>query len=91
MQPIPFQPLRSWQDELREAITDPHALLTQLDLPMSLLPGAQAGDALFKLRVPYPYLSRIEKGNPNDPLLRQILPLQQETLAPPGYSQDPLK
>lgn len=91
MQPIPFQPLRSWQDELREAITDPHALLTQLDLPMSLLPGALAGDALFKLRVPYPYLSRIEKGNPNDPLLRQILPLQQETLTPPGYSQDPLE
>lgn len=45
----------------------------------------------FKLLVPRPYLSRIEHGNPNDPLLVQILPSAREMLAVTGYSKDPLE
>lgn len=91
MQPIPIQPLNTWQDELRHAIHDPAELLRRLELPADLLAGAIAGDALFDLRVPEPYLARIEKGNANDPLLLQVLPVQQETLERDGYTSDPLE
>ena len=91
MQSISITSVRSWQDELRESITDPAQLLKRLALPDDLLDGAIAGDALFDLRVPEPYLSRIEKGNPRDPLLLQVLPLQQETQELPGYTTDPLE
>ncbi|TNF06456.1 MAG: EF-P beta-lysylation protein EpmB, partial [Gammaproteobacteria bacterium] len=45
----------------------------------------------FPLRVPMAYLHKIEKGNPHDPLLRQVLPLGTELLATPGYNNDPLE
>ena len=91
MQSISITSVRSWQDELRESITDPAQLLKRLALPDDLLDGAIAGDALFDLRVPEPYLSRIERGNPRDPLLLQVLPQQQETQELPGYTTDPLE
>jgi EF-P beta-lysylation protein EpmB len=91
MQPISLTPVRSWQDELRDSITNPAQLLKRLELPNDLLDGAIAGDALFDLCVLEPYLSRIEKGNPRDPLLLQVLPQQQETQELPGYTTDPLE
>lgn len=45
----------------------------------------------FPLRVPHSFVRKMQKGNINDPLLLQILPLQQELLAVPGYTQDPLE
>ncbi len=45
----------------------------------------------FKLLVPRPYLSRIEYGNPNDPLLLQILPSAAEMKKVIGYTKDPLE
>ncbi|PSL12754.1 L-lysine 2,3-aminomutase [Marinobacterium halophilum] len=79
-----------WQTELRHAITDPAQLLAELDLPQDLLQGALQADRQFALKVPRPYLSRIRKGDQDDPLLRQILPLQQELLEVPGFGHDPL-
>ena len=90
MTQIPITQVRSWQDELRDAITDPAELLSHLELPTDLLDAAIQADALFALKVPRPYLARIEKGNPLDPLLLQVLPQHQETLPQPGYTQDPL-
>lgn len=87
---IALTPLTSWQDELKNAITCPEILLKELELPSNLLAGAKLGDALFSLRVPRPYLNRIEKGNPNDPLLKQILPIKDEASNVPGYVSDPL-
>ncbi|KAA0874637.1 EF-P beta-lysylation protein EpmB [Nitrincola tapanii] len=93
---IPLHPLAndsealSWQEVLRDAIRDAPSLLKALELPETLLEGAQLGHQLFPIRVPEPYLSRIEKGNPNDPLLRQVLPLATEHTAVPGFVADPL-
>lgn len=70
-----------WQQDLAQAIRDPAELLTRLRLPQSLLPAARTAAAQFPLRVPLPYLKRIEAGNPDDPLLRQVLPLAEETTA----------
>ncbi len=79
-----------WQTELRHLVTDPAELLQALELPPNLLAGAQMAERAFELRVPRPYLSRIRKGDPEDPLLKQILPLQQELLDVPGFGPDPL-
>ncbi|WP_286236787.1 EF-P beta-lysylation protein EpmB [Neptuniibacter halophilus] len=79
-----------WQQLLSNTIDEPEALLRELDLPLSLLDGADQGARLFALKVPRPFLQRMEKGNPNDPLLRQVLPLEAETLEIRGYVTDPL-
>lgn len=81
---------QEWKNELARAIRSPAELLDLLDLPQSYLSGANLGNDLFPLRVPLPYLSRISKGDPNDPLLRQILPLGQEAEIITGYSDDPV-
>jgi len=80
----------SWQQELSALVRDPAELLQLLELPEELLAAAQAADLLFPLRVPRPFLERIEKGNLADPLLQQILPLGAESQITSGYSPDPL-
>ncbi|MFP3977753.1 EF-P beta-lysylation protein EpmB [Marinobacter sp. KMM 10035] len=83
---------RSWQQLLSDSITSPWELLSRLDLPADQwLAGAEAGHQLFQLRVPEPFLARMEKGNPADPLLRQVLPLHAETVAARGFVTDPLQ
>lgn len=79
-----------WQRELARAVTDPAQLLQMLDLPASLLPGAQRAARLFRLRVPLGYVVRMCPGDAADPLLRQVLPLDAETRDTPGYSNDPV-
>lgn len=74
-----------------DVIRDPKTLLEQLDLPATLLPQAQQAAQTFGLKVPNPYLNRIRKGDIDDPLLRQVLPLGEEMEITPGYSSDPLE
>ncbi len=79
-----------WQSALDEAIRDPAELCRLLDLDPAL--GAEAATATgqWPLLVPRPYLSRICRGDPTDPLLLQVLPRAAELAAVPGYSADPL-
>jgi len=79
-----------WKNQLAQAIRDPQTLIKTLELPPELLPGATAAARLFPLRVPPSYLGRIKKGDPNDPLLRQILPLGLEIDDFPDYNDDPV-
>jgi EF-P beta-lysylation protein EpmB len=44
----------------------------------------------FPLQVPRPYLARIRHGDPQDPLLTQVLPVQQELDTVEGFDDDPL-
>ncbi|GHC30572.1 EF-P beta-lysylation protein EpmB [Kushneria pakistanensis] len=81
----------SWQSQLSGAIRDPKALLAAVGLDERWLPGAQGGHQAFEVRVPQAYLSRIKRDDPNDPLLRQVLPLDAETRAVAGYVTDPLE
>lgn len=80
----------SWQSLLSRSITDPEHLLRRLELDPALLAGARAGAADFPLRVPEPFIERMHKSDPNDPLLRQVLPLGEELLEHPDYVLDPL-
>lgn len=80
----------AWQEELANLVTDPKELLALLDLDADLLPQALAAANAFPLKVPHSFLSRIQKNNLQDPLLKQILPLGAELLTQPGYTDDPL-
>lgn len=80
----------SWQEQLQNAICEPRQLLQQLQLDMALLPAAESAARHFPLRVPQAFIERMETGNPDDPLLRQVLPIQKELLAVSGYSTDPV-
>lgn len=73
---------------MADAVTDPAELLQLLDLPQTLLPGAERARELFRLRVPRSYINGMQPGNPDDPLLRQVLPLDAEFDNPDGFSQD---
>ena len=81
---------RSWQQELAQAITDPCDLLHELDLPQSWLTQVRAASRHFPLKVTRSYLEQIRRGDPHDPLLRQIFPVGAELQALPGFVDDPV-
>lgn len=78
-----------WQRELSQAITDIQQLLEFLELPSDLfaqlIPKPQ-----FSLLVPRNYAAKMQKGNPHDPLLRQVLPTVVELQTVSGFSHDPV-
>lgn len=80
-----------WLSQLADVITRPDELLHLLDLDNDekLLAGREA-KRLFPLRVPRAFVARMEKGNPDDPLLKQVLTAQDEFISAPGFSTDPL-
>jgi EF-P beta-lysylation protein EpmB len=77
-----------WRDAVRTAIRDPGELCRRLGLPADLADKALLASRQFPLFVPLPFVERIRPGDPNDPLLRQILPLADELFDPPGFEQD---
>jgi EF-P beta-lysylation protein EpmB len=83
-------PALTWRQLLKSAIRDPAELCRRLDLPAECITPAQRAAATFPLFVPEPYLSRIRPGDPSDPLLRQVLPLDAELDEIPGYTADPV-
>lgn len=80
--------IRSWQYELRHAINDPLELLELVGLSNSEL--KLATQTKFKLKVPRGYVARMRYGDINDPLLRQVLPLIDETDDMQGFNLDPV-
>lgn len=80
----------AWQLAMRNAVCDPDELISLLGLPADLLPGARRAAQLFGLRVPRGYVRRMRPGDANDPLLRQVLPLLEETAGQAGYTRDPV-
>lgn len=78
-----------WQKALAEVITDPLELCELLELdPAHFIHQEAIKD--FALRVPRDFVARMQKNNPHDPLLKQILPLAEEMQIVPGYTHDPL-
>jgi EF-P beta-lysylation protein EpmB len=87
---IPLQTSPSWQEQLADLCTDPAELLAIVQLKMEDVGLSKEAMQSFPLRVPRPYLARIKPGDPQDPLLLQVLPLQAENEVHAGYSHDPL-
>jgi L-lysine 2,3-aminomutase len=80
----------TWRDELRRAVRDPAELIAALELPCALIEPARRAAASFPLFAPWPYISRMAKGDATDPLLRQVLPLFDETSDQDGFVADPV-
>jgi len=78
----------NWQRELSEGITHTGELLEALGLPGTTV--ADRGALNFPLRVPRSFVARMRRGDPADPLLRQVLPVPAERSTAPGYTLDPL-
>lgn len=90
LEPIVARDSRRWQEELADLVTEPRELIELLQLDPQQLPEALRAAADFSLRVPRPFVARMRRGDPADPLLRQVLPGAPELRPSPGYSDDPL-
>ena len=92
LQPDPIGATRKgatdWKRHWRDAVRDPRELLALLGL-QGTVPGlSDAAAAQFPLRVPRGFIARMRHGDPHDPLLRQVLPLDDEMQAVPGFVVD---
>lgn len=77
----------NWQKELACGISDIAILYQMLGLS---LPDDVHTPKKFPLKVPTAFVAKMQYGNENDPLLRQILPSSQEQQLIDGYTTDPL-
>ena len=84
----PAPPTARWQQLWRESVRDPRALLAQLGLDGAAMGLSDAAAAQFPLRVPQGFIARMRHGDRHDPLLRQVLPLDDEMRPMPGFSRD---
>jgi L-lysine 2,3-aminomutase len=82
--------LSPWRLALREAIRDPDELCREVGLDPSVAANMRAAQATFPLLVTRSFCRRMRRGDPRDPLLRQVLPLDDEMVPQAGYSDDPV-
>ncbi|MGF1742841.1 EF-P beta-lysylation protein EpmB [Vibrio profundum] len=82
---------QNWLTQLANSFTDPAKLMDYLEIAQEEWVDGYEARKLFSQRVPMSFVRRMEKGNPYDPLLRQVLPLKTEFNIQAGYSQDPLQ
>ncbi|OGT66178.1 MAG: EF-P beta-lysylation protein EpmB [Gammaproteobacteria bacterium RIFCSPHIGHO2_12_FULL_45_9] len=81
--------MTNWQQTLRDsALRDIPSLLTYLELPPDILSVHKT--ASFPFVTTQSFANRMEKGNPKDPLLLQVLPQVAEQRYTPDYTTDPL-
>ncbi len=79
-----------WQTELADAFCSCAELCRYLKLNTEQLPISNRAQADFPLKVPISFAECMEKGNPKDPLLRQVLPISEELKTVAGYVADPV-
>ncbi|WP_017443693.1 EF-P beta-lysylation protein EpmB [Gayadomonas joobiniege] len=80
----------NWQKELASAIKDPQHLVKLLNLDESHWQTSFSARKLFAMQVPRPFVARMKAGDPNDPLLLQVMTQADEFLKVEGYQKDPL-
>lgn len=86
--PLQHPAPRLWQKAWREAVRDPRELLTLVGLPALAERISDPAARQFPLRVPRGFVARMRHGDPNDPLLRQVLPVLEEDHVVPGFELD---
>ncbi len=79
-----------WLAHCADSITDPAELCRLLRLGPELAQAAEQPAAEYPMLVPRAYAQRIQRADPDDPLLRQVLPRPEELAPAPGFSADPL-
>jgi EF-P beta-lysylation protein EpmB len=74
---------------VQDAVRDATELATLLELPPAVL--ATLATTQFPLLVPRSFVARMRKGDPDDPLLRQVWPLAAELTNVAGFTHDPVR
>ncbi|MCL4112745.1 UNVERIFIED_CONTAM: hypothetical protein GTU68_021763 [Idotea baltica] len=79
-----------WEKVLANAFKDPIKLLEFLQLDsLGNIEKVQL-DSKFKMLVPVSYANKMKKGDWQDPLFRQVLPLKEEGIQTTGFVNDPV-
>jgi EF-P beta-lysylation protein EpmB len=81
----------TWQKELANAVKNPLQLLQLLEIAPESFPLSSKARKNFPMLVPLSFVKKMHKGDLQDPLLRQVLPINDEELICDGYSIDPLQ
>ncbi len=81
----------TWQEQLAQAIRNPNDLLNYVGLMAENINFSQQSIEKFPLRVPHVFADRIQKNDPNDPILRQVFPYIDEEIDCDGFVTDPLE
>lgn len=79
----------TWQQAIQAGFSDPKALLDFLAIPHEKISLSLTQP--FATKVPRTFAERMERSNPNCPLLRQVLPLVDEERENPRFVVDPLE
>ena len=82
---------QQWQQELTGAIRTVAELLKFCNLQELQTDYDARAHQNFKFFLTKSWAERIEKNNPRDPLLLQVLPSKQELIKSPNYQDDPLE
>jgi L-lysine 2,3-aminomutase len=80
----------SWQEAMKDAVRDAGELCRILELPPECAAAAGAAVRAFPLFVPRGYVARMRLGDPDDPLLRQVLPVPEELVDVAAFVPDPV-
>lgn len=79
-----------WQESLRQAIRSPEELLRAVGLDPDRVAAYQPSAREFPMLVPRSFVARMRRGDPQDPLLLQVLPNPAERTPVPGFTLDAL-
>jgi len=79
-----------WQKSLASSIKSYNELLEIIQLDAHQLNISEAAIKQFSLRIPRAYVDCIKPGDPNDPLLKQILPVNDEMFDTTNFVTDPV-
>lgn len=78
----------TWQEAIRRAIRSVDLLLEKLELSQDS--AIRASENQFPVFVPLEFLARMQKRNPFDPLLTQVLATDHEQAVVAGFFDDPV-
>ena len=79
-----------WKTELSHCVNSIDELLNQLGLKAEDLNATEQAATEFSIKVPQSFVQLMEYGNPNDPLLKQVLPITSELQVDNNFSTDPV-
>jgi EF-P beta-lysylation protein EpmB len=86
----PINLYSDWKAELSHCVSSIDDLLIQLGLNADDLSATEQAAIDFPIKVPQPFVQLMEYGNPNDPLLKQVLPISSELAIDSNFSTDPV-
>jgi EF-P beta-lysylation protein EpmB len=86
----PINLYSDWKAELSHCVSSIDDLLNQLGLNANNLSATEQAAIDFPIKVPQPFVQLMEYGNPDDPLLKQVLPISSELAIDSNFSTDPV-